>query len=265
MRRLWHEASRRLRGNRRSAALIAAVRLSVLLMLLLCGSLAQRMLLRDADFTGTPNLWDAFLPGCLLLSLIAATPLRVQTVMQLGRITGLLDENDIGFLERSSRLWLWLRALHVRMLCGLCLILSAMPALVLLTAAKGIWLLIPPEQEGLLPLLAILHLLLLTAVSAWLPLRVFAAGTALPYCFLKMPHASTLRVLLLSFRITRRQTCGITAMRLLALPWLLLPVTAVFALPTLLTAELLRGSRGWRHLQPRRSGRFAGLELHAAS
>lgn len=264
MRRLWHEASRRLRGHRRTAAMIAAARLTVCLLLLLCGSLMQTRLLRGADFTGEPNLWDVFLPCCLLASVLAATPLRVQTAAMIGSDAGILDENDIGFLERSSRLWLWLRALHIRLLGGLSLILSAMPALVLLIAAKGLWLLIPPEQEGLLPLLTVLHLLMLAAAAAWLPLRVFAASTALPYCFLKMPHTAAVKVMLLSFRVTRRQTCGIVMMRLLALPWVLLPVTGVYVLPTLLTAELLRGSRGWRHIQPRHSGRFAGLELHAA-
>ncbi|MBQ8920584.1 MAG: hypothetical protein IJ060_00265 [Oscillospiraceae bacterium] len=261
---LWHEAARRLRGHRRDASLIAAVRLSVLLLLLLCGRTAQVRLLPDADFTGAVNLWDLFLPCCLLFSLLAATPLRAQTIMQLGAITGLLDENDIGFLESSSRMWLWLRALHARLLGGFMLLLSAIPALAALVAAKSVWLLIPPEQEGLLPLLTVLHLLMLAAAAFLLPLRVFAACTALPYCFLKMPHASALRVLLLSFRVTRRQTAGIVMMRLLAAPWLLLPVTAIYVLPTLLTAEFIRGSRGWRHMQPRRSGRFAGLELHSA-
>ena len=135
MRRLWHEASRRLRGHRRTAAMIAAARLTVCLLLLLCGSLMQTRLLRGADFTGEPNLWDVFLPCCLLASVLAATPLRVQTAAMIGSDAGILDENDIGFLERSSRLWLWLRALHIRLLGGFSLILSAMPALVLLIAA----------------------------------------------------------------------------------------------------------------------------------
>ena len=265
MTRLWHEASCRLRSHRRSASLTAAARLTVFLLYLLCGTLLQRLLLFETDFSGMPNLWDLFLPLCLAASVLFATPLRMQTVWELGGMSGLLDENDLGFLGSSSRFRLWLKAIRLRLFCGISLILSVMPALVLLIAAKSIWFSVPPDQEDLLPLLTVLHLLILAAVSLWLPLRVFAAGTAMPFCFLKMPHVSVVRIMILGFRVTRRQTAGILKMRLLSLPLLVFPFTALYALPTLLTAEMLRSSRTWRHLQPRRTVHFSGQELHAES
>ncbi|MBR6106464.1 MAG: hypothetical protein IKQ39_00485 [Oscillospiraceae bacterium] len=263
MRRLWHEASQRLRGKRRSAAVLGAARLTVFLFCLFCGSIVQRLLLCADTFTAGPNRWDLFLLCVPAASLLFVTPLRMQTAWQLGLLSGLLDENDNGFLSGSSALWLWARAIIVRLLSGICLIVSAAPALVLLMAAKGVWLTIPPEQESLLPLLTVLHLAMLTAAAVWLPLRVFAACTALPYCFLKMPHVPAVRVLVLSFRLTAGQTFSVVLMRLLSLPALICPFSAVWVLPTLLTAEQLRASRSWRHMQPRRTGRFSRLELHA--
>lgn len=263
MRRLWHEASQRLRGKRRSAAVLGAARLTVFLFCGICGSVIQRLLLPADTFGAGPNLWDLFLPAVLLASLLCVTPLRMQTAWQLGVLSGLLDENDNGFLSCSSSLWLWMRAIAVRLLSGICLTVSAAPALVLMMTAKGLWLSIPPEQESVLPLLTVLHLLMLTCAAVWLPVRVFAACTAIPYCFLKMPHVPAVRVLVLSFKLTAGQTLSIVRMRLLSLPAMICPFSAVFVLPTLLTAEQLRASRSWRHMQPRRTGRFSRLELHA--
>ena len=263
MKRVWHEATRRLRGKRRSAAGAAAAQLAVFLAGAVSGSIVQRLLLRTDSFRGAPNRWDLFLPCFLLGVLICVTPLRVQTAWHFGLLSGLLDENDHGFLADSSRLWLWWRAVRVRLLSGICLIVSAAPALMLIIAAKSVWLTIPAGGESLLPLLTVLHLAMLAAAAVWLPLRVFAAWTALPFCFLKVPHLPAVKILFLSFRLSAQQTLAILLTRLICLPAILCPFTACYVLPTLLTAEQIRAERRWRHLQPRRTGRFSHLELHA--
>ena len=63
--------------------------------------------------------------------------------------------------------------------------------------------------------------------------------------------------------MTRRMTPKIVWMRLTSLPLMLLPITAVCALPVLLTAEQLLTERAWRHTVPQKHSHFAQLELHA--
>ncbi|MBR4201337.1 MAG: hypothetical protein IKQ91_08735 [Oscillospiraceae bacterium] len=266
--RICHEARRRLRENKRSAAVIGAARIIMWLCGCIAAALLRRLLLQNgflpADtLSAAPNTGDLFLLLALLTALLALAPLRVQTAWQLGRLAGTLDDNDLGFLAQSSNLWLWCKGAALRLLMQLLTVLSVLPLLVLYIAAKSIWLLIPPTEEGLLPLLTVLHLAILAAISALLPLRFYAAGTALPYCYLKIPHKSGIRIIRLCFRLTRGQTADILATRLLLFPALLLPFTAVRMLPALLVSEQLRCDRIRRHRNPRPCGRFSHLELHA--
>lgn len=265
---LWHEAARRLRNRRRSAAVVGAARYISFVFCFLCWNTVQHVLTAHAylphgDFTSFPNLWDIFLPACLTAAAIALTPLRMQSAWTLGGISGILDGNDLGFLACSGTLWLWSKALAVRLLSGLLLILSVLPSLLLYTAAKSIWLMVPEAGDSLLYLLTVLHLGMAAAIAAILPLRAAAAETALPYAFMKQPHVSVFRIIRLAFRLSRRQTAGIVLLRLLTAPFLILPFTAVPVLPVLLTAEQLRCERAWRHLQPKRRSVFSDLELHA--
>ena len=140
MKHVWHEAVYRLRGKRRSASLLACARLSVFVCCAVCGSMLQRILLRADPFGSMPNRWDLFLPCALTVTLLFIMPLRMQTAWQLGVLSGLLDDNDNSFLAYSSSLWLWQRAFRVRLLSGLCLTVSAAPALMLLLTAKALWL-----------------------------------------------------------------------------------------------------------------------------
>lgn len=266
--RLCHEARRRLKNGRRSAAVIGAVRLITGVGGLLAAILLRKLLVQEgyvpaSSLTGDLNTDDLFLIATLLTALLAYTPLHIQTGWQLGRLSGTLDDNDLGFLAHSSSLWLWSKAIFVRFLMQMLMLLSALPALLLYIAAKGIWLSIPPAEEGLLPLLTVLHLGILSAVACYLPLRVYAAGTALPYSYLKTPHEMPFRILRRCFRFTHAQTLSIIAMRLVLLPTLLIPFTAVEMLPALLTAEQIRCERVWRHQGTRRRSRFWLLELHA--
>ncbi|HAG13751.1 MAG TPA: hypothetical protein DCG49_07815 [Ruminococcus sp.] len=262
---LWHEAARRLRRCRRSASVIGASRIIIAILCLLCGYLVQRSMQIHAFLpaSAAQTAWACYIIGAMLTAVCAVTPLRMQTAWQLGRITGTLDQNDLGFLACSKSIWLWRRAWVVRLLTGILLMLSVLPAYVLYAAAKVIWLTVMPEGDDLLPLMTALHLGLLALSALFLPMRILAAETALPYAFLKLPHAAPFQVIRLAFRLSRQKTIQILWMRLIALPFLMLPFTAVYVLPTLLTAEQLRCERVWRHLQPRHASVFRNLELHA--
>lgn len=268
MSRVLHESARRLKSCRRSTAVLGAARYLLRIVTLLSAAAVQNLLrgaglLQDTD-SALPNRGDLFLAAALLTALLICTPLRMQTDWQIGRLAGTLDENDLGFLAHSGNVWLWCRAIGTRLLMETVIVLSAFPALLLGYAAKSIWLMIPPEEEGLLPLLTVLHLGFLAAAAVLLPLRALAASSALPYCYLRMPHRSAWVILHSAFRYSRGQSGGIVLARMLSAPLLLLPIAAVWLLPVLLASEQLRCVSAQRRLETRPRSRFSGLELHAA-
>ena len=231
--RLWQSASRCLAAYRSDAMLLGSARLAVTALCLLTGIFIQRSL----------KGYQPALPGVLLLTLIAAAPMRTETVRHLGCLTGVLNEDDRGFLNCSSRFWLWKRAVMLRLFCGILFFCACIPFLLLFAAARVTWLVMPADGEDLLPLLTVLHCLMLLPAAAGLPLRVFAAGTALPFVLLKMPEYPAAKQLRLAFRLTRGQTAEIILQRVMCLPALILPYPAVLILPTLLSTELFRCQR----------------------
>ena len=266
--RLLHESARRLKPYRRSAAVLGCARL-LLKMICLFSSLwlqnemRRSGLLRSGALSAMPNGSDLFLAGSLLLGLTGSTPLRMQSDWQIGRLSGTLDENDLGFLSHCSSFWLWCRAFGARLLMQTVILLSAMPALLLGFAAKCIWLALPAEEESILPLMTVLHLGILAFAALLLPLRCLAAASALPYVYLKSPHEPPHRNLRLAFRLTRGQTAEILLTRLILQPMLLFPFSAARMIPVLLAAEQLRCANALRHLEPHSRTKFSGFELHA--
>ena len=258
MKRLRHEAARRLKPYRRSTAVIGAARYLTALLFLLAGVLTQR----TADEIPAFRRW--YLIAALLTAAAVRTPLQFCTDREIGRLAGTLNTNDLGFLACSSSLWLWGKMLLLRLLLSFLLILSLLPSCLLYAAAKCIWLTAPPQQEDLLTVVTVLHFGFLTAASLWLPLRTYTASAALPYCCLKTPHLPVLRILRTAFRLSNGQTAATAAMRLCTVPLLLLPFTAVTALPVLLSAEQIRFAGAWRHQRSGCRSVFSGLELHAA-
>lgn len=268
MSRVLHESARRLKACRRSAAVLGASRYLLRIVGLIAAVVVQNLLrgagLLQADANSAlPNCGDLFLIVSLFFAVLICTPLRIQSDWQIGRLAGTLDDNDLGFLAHSSSFWLWCRAIGNKLLMETVILLSVLPALLLGFTAKCIWLTIPPEDEGLLPLLTVLHLAVLAAAALLLPLRALAASAALPFCFLKTPHESAFRILRSAFRYTRGQSGAILLTRLLCAPLLLIPFSAVRMLPVLLTAEQLRCTAAQRRLAPHPRSRFSGLELHA--
>lgn len=258
MKRLRHEAARRLKPYRRSAAVIGAARYLTAVLCLLAGYMTQHTV------QTFPQLRQWYLPAAILTAAAARTPLHIQSDWQTGRLCGTLNENDLGFLACSSSLWLWGKAFLLRLTVSFLQMLSLLPASLLYAAAKSIWLTAPALQEDMLTVLTVLHLGFLAAAALWLPLRVYAASAALPFSLLKTPHLPARQILRTAFRLSRGQTAAILFLRLGTAPFLLLPFTAVTALPVLFAAEQIRFANAWRHQHPGCRTFFSELELHAA-
>ena len=238
-RRLWYAAQKRLSGDKLTQVLLGGGRLLTLLICVCMGLLVQH-----AAADAKPWARDGATVLAMLLALLAAAPMRTETARQLAAMVGALNDDDRGFLDQSSRLWLWGRAALLRFLWGCCLIAAFLPFLLGIAAARVIRLTLPTEGDALLPLMTLLHVYVLIPASLWIPLRVWAAATALPFSLLKMPEISPLAQLRLAFRLTRGQTAAILLPRLICLPAMLLPNVCT----TVLGAELMRCAGRHRRL-----------------
>ena len=237
----WQTACASLRGKHGDVLLIGGTRtLLSWLCLIFCvwAELRLHRLLEMPVISGWLSAEDLFLISVLAAAALIQLPLRIQTDRQIGRLTASLDGCDLGFLRLSSNVWLWARAVPVRLLAGLLGLLAWLPSFLLLTAAKSLWQTVPPDTESILPLLGVLHLLLFAAAALFLPLRMYAVSAALPLSFLKSPHRSAFFVLHDAFRRTKHCTFRIIAGRLLCFPLILLPPFGVIVLPRLLAAEM---------------------------
>lgn len=238
----WKGACAAFKGRHAETVLIGGARLLLSGLCLALGIWAEsrlHTLLTAPLVPGWLSGADLFLLCCLFTAAPVQLPLRLQTDRQIGLRTGTLNESDLGFLRLSSPLWLWGRALPVYWLHGLLLALSWLPSPALLTAAKALWMQIPPDTESLLPLLGVLHLGMLSLAAVWLPCRCFSAAAALPLAYLKNPHRSACFVLRDAFRRTRHRTAEILLRRLLLLPAVLFFPAGIAVYPRILAADML--------------------------
>lgn len=246
---VWQQAGSAFRNRRGDLFLIGGARLFLSALCLAAGFWVQQRtqpLQTETVITGWIHGADIFLLGSLILFAVVQMPLRVQTDWHIGSVTGALDESDLGFLRLSNPLWLWGRAFSAYALAALLRLLAWVPFFVLLTAAKCIWTSIAPDTESILPLLLVLHMLMLSAAALLLPLRMIAAETALPFCFLKNPHRSAAFVLTDALRRTRHHSFAILRTRLVCLPLLLIPPFNTIIFPRMLAAEMLRTQESGR-------------------
>ena len=237
-RRLWQCAGKRLSRHRGTLMLLGIGRLLTGLL-----GLCMSVLIGRTSDSNTALL------TALLLMLLAAAPMRTETARQLCDLTGVLTEDDRGFLDQSSRIGLWKQAAARRLLLRGMLLLAFLPAILLAMSARVIWLTMEPGGDALLPLLTILHLLLLVGPALLLPLRVYTAETALPFVLLKMPECGLHTQLRMIFRLSRGQMLPVLMTRLCCLPAILLPYPGAWLLPTLLGTELMRYHRRHRMMQ----------------
>lgn len=231
---LWMEARVRLRTHQRDAAVFAAIWLILLLVLLLLGATFQRLCMGG---------WWQSRVGLALLCVgcrvLLTAPLATMSMWWLGETVGVLDESDCGFLGCSGKLWLWVRWGLLQLLSDTLLVVSVLPSAIVFCMAGMLWRSAIQVEESVFVLLLAAHVLLLSIVLLSLPLRVLAAQAVLPFCYLKSPHYAAPVLLLQGLAITRGHTVGLLMRRCLCLPLLLCPFTALSALPTLLTTELL--------------------------
>lgn len=244
----WKAAGYRLRPYRRQAWIPAAAELMLLSAALVTGACVQQQLagagvLAPDRLAGGGSLWELFLPLCLLTSAAALTPLHVQRAWICGEISGVLDADDLGFLQASSSLWLWGRYLAVRLAWVSLTGLSFLPGFAALTLARAVMQTAAAEPDAFPALLTAAHLLLSAAGSLLLPMRLLAAGTALPFCFLKTPHLRVRDILSDAFKCSRKHWFFLSGRRILLFPLLMLPPFSLHLSPRLLTAEMIEASR----------------------
>lgn len=246
---VWRRAGSCLRVHKRSAGILAAAELCLLLMLTGTGYFLQQSLLHGnllGSLSSAPaGGWELWLGGCLLTAVLVLTPVRVQSAWMLGEMTGVLDENDIGFLQCSGNLWLWRRMLAARLLLTGRLLLSLLPAVTAWTAGGVLMRLMPVWRDGFPALLAAAHLRAAGIGLLALPLRVLGAWLALPFCFLKTPHRSARETVRNAVRLSRHHSGMLLLRRGICLPLLLVPPAAFLLLPRLAASELLWASRRW--------------------
>ena len=186
----WKRAGRCLEGHAAETAVPVLAELFIAVIMLIAGGFLQHCLTEAGLLCGGGGigLTDLWLPGCLLAGMLAQTPLMVTRTRLLAELTGVLTEDDRGFLGCCTDWWLWLRLIRVRLRLAGMLLLSVLPSFLLLTAARTVLLLSVGREEAILPLMTAVHLLLAGIGTVLLPLRVTAAAAAMPLCFLKNPH-----------------------------------------------------------------------------
>lgn len=245
-RALWRRAKLLLQSESGEAMMLGMGWVGVTLLFLFIGSIIQ-FAIRDAALPLNAADWILF--GALPVFLAASIPVRMESMHHLGAMTGVLDENDCGFLNCTPRLHIWGRAFLLHIMNGLLFAAACIPAILLLIGVRILRVTMPVSGDAMLQLLTMVHLMLMIPIAAMLPLRVYTVSTALPYALLKMPQCSPLSQMRLAFRLTRRQTGRILSLRLICLPALILPFPAVTVLPTLLTTDLLRCKRNFDRLE----------------
>lgn len=237
----WKRAGRCLEGHAAETAVPVLAELFIAVIMLIAGGFLQHCLTEAGLLCGGGGvgLTDLWLPGCLLAGMLAQTPLMVTRTRLLAELTGVLTEDDRGFLGCCTDWWLWLRLIRVRLRLAGMLLLSVLPSFLLLTAARTVLLLSVGREEAILPLMTAVHLLLAGIGTVLLPLRVTAAAAAMPLCFLKNPHEPAKAVLREAFAVSRRNAPRLVLRRAVILPAILFPPAAVTLLPRLRAAELL--------------------------
>lgn len=234
---LWRSAERLTNQKPQAMAMLAAVWMIFSIVLLLSGCIAQRIL-SDGGFCAI---------FCCAFGIFLTAPLQTMSLWWLGETVGVLDENDCGFLSCCGKLWLWGRYSLLRLLAAMLLPLSVVPSAAVFAMAKKLFLAAALLTDGTWVLLVTAHLFLLSILLLWLPLRVLASEAALPFCYLKSPHIRIFHILLQAFAVTRGQTLSLLLRRIVCLPFVLLPFTALRTIPTLFTAELLAMRKRWRY------------------
>lgn len=234
-----HKAKESLRPYTVHTAVITTVLCILAMLLAVTGSIIERSL----DGVGMTHKELHVEDGLLLLlpalGILITSVFRNGTDRWIGETTGILTVCDLGFLDCSSRLWLWRKRVGVSLLANALLIVSCLPSLLLAMGALATLHLSASTADGTLHLLLPVHLLMGAVLLMMLPIRLYFAAAALPLCYLKQPHRSAFTV----WRYTLYCTKGICGKllynRLRFAVSLLIPFRWFSAYPAMLAAEML--------------------------
>ncbi len=242
-----------LRPYARQAAMISAGSTILYMLLWMVGVLAERGISRLEPVFALPFplRWaDLLLPLLLMGSLSVLTAYRNRVDEQIGRMTGLLTECDLGFLACSGRFWLWRRRMAVGLLGGTLLILSFAPSILLLSATLMTLRLAAAVGDATLHLFLLLQLLTGAILLLVLPLRVCCTMAAVPLCFLKQPHRSAWRVWGYAMGCTKGICGRLLHNRIRCAVCIILPVYWFSGYPQLLASEMLLCSQKCKNILP---------------
>ncbi len=235
----FQRANHLLRPYARQTAVITTASFILSVWLALMGSLLEHITKDPFAYEQGMHYTDAFLVFSVAAGITIVAGFRNHTDRWLGEATGILTACDLGFLECSSRFWLWRRRTAVTLWAYTLLLLSCLPSLLLLMGAFFTLHHSAGAPDGTLHFILLIHLLIGACLLALLPIRMHLTMAALPLCYLKQPHKSPLTV----WRYALQCTAGICGKllynRLLFTASFLIPFHWFSAYPCLIAAEML--------------------------
>ncbi len=243
-----------LRPYARQAAMISAGSTILYMLLWMIGILAERSISRLGTALMLPpplQFSDLLLPLVLAGALSVRALYRNRIDEQIGGMTGVLTDCDLGFLACSGRFWLWRRRMAVNLLGDTLLLLSFLPSVLLLSAALLTLQLAAAAGDATLHLMLLLQLLMGAILLLVLPLRICCAMAAVPLCYLKQPHRSAWRVWRYAMLCTKGLCGRLLRNRIHCTVCIILPVYWFLAYPQLLATEMLLCSQKCKNILPK--------------
>lgn len=241
-----------LRLHAREAAVISAGTTILYMLLWMVGVLIERGTVSWTPALPFPIRFPDLLLPVLLIGAAAVLSLyRNRVDEQIGAMTGVLTECDLGFLACSGRFWLWRRRMAVHLLAYTLLILAFVPSVILLVAAILTLQLAAAVGDATLHLILLLHLLMGAVLLLVLPLRIWCAMAAVPLCYLKQPHRSVWTVWHYAMLCTKGICGKLLRNRVRCAACIILPVYWFSAYPQLLATEMLMCSQNSENILPR--------------
>lgn len=251
----FSQARNALRLHEKEAAVISAGTTILYMLLWMIGTLIEQAISPLSVAIPLPlpiHLADLLLPLLLIGAACVVSLYRNRVDEQIGSITGVLTECDLGFLACSGRFWLWQRRMSVLLLANTLLILAFVPSMLLLTAAMLTLQLATTVGDATLHLMLLLHLLTGAILLLVLPLRIWCAMAAIPLCYLKQPHRSVWAIWHYAMLCTKGICGKLLQNRVRCAACIILPVYWFSAYPQRLATEMLLCSQNSQDVLPDR-------------
>lgn len=247
------QARTALRLHAREAAVISAGTAILYMLLWMIGILIECRTFSLTAALPLPSpirFSDLLLPLLLIGAASVLSLYRNRVDAQIGEMTGVLTECDLGFLACNSQFWLWWRRMAVHLLANILLLLAFVPSVTLLSAAILTLQLAAAVGDAALHLILLLHLLMGAVLLLVLPLRIWCAMAAVPLCYLKQPHRSVWTVWHYAMLCTKGICGKLLRNRLRCAACILFPGYWFSAYPQLLATEMLLCSQNSENILP---------------